>query len=309
MSNGHAELKPTSRSQSSGDIRFPISEKAPLLAIRSHPGTLQFSQQQSRTIEPKAHPDYEDMDSDDDDEEGSDVVEIPLPEAPSSPPPQLPPKPQLRGKPSFQKTNRALREASVTSAGSLSVSSNSSLSSITEQRFEIDDDGHVYEEIDTSVPVPPPRRNKKPKDGTLARSNTVSPRKAPSKVPLQPPPRSDPLKRRDLHSRTVPTSSLVTTAPSRIPRKDFFSLPDQEPTTGGIIGDSRKLSAGVDRPEGVWSVLEEPDVGGMDEYIDITPIPAWEQGERTEETQLDMEDGECWCCIAVGSGGSKRCVG
>ena len=244
--------------------------------------------------EPKTHPDYEDIDSDDDQ---GDVVEIPLSEVPSTPPPRLPPKPQSTGKPSFQ---RMSREMSVSSIGSPSVISIGSLASISEQNLQFEDDDHVYEPVDTSVPIAPPRRKRKPKSGSLSadrtRSNTLSPRLAPSKAPLQPPPKSDPLKRKETVSRTVSTSSLATTAPSRIPssgnssvlRGDTSPLPNEERTRGGIVGDS----AGVDRREGVGLVLEEPDVGGMDDYVDFDPAPAWEQVGGTEPTQLDMENGE-----------------
>ena len=331
-SNSHAGLKTKPLSRSCGNVQVPSSNRTAAsrpLPLEPHPGIRRLGPQQSRTTEPKAHPDYEDIDPDDDepkahpdyedidpdddepkahpdyedmdsdnDEEG-DVVDTPLPDVPFTPPPRLPPKPQSKGKPFFQRKNR---ETSVSSVGSLSGGSNGTLSSISELKF--DDDDHIYELVDTSIPIPPPRRKRKPKLAGRSRSHTLGPQQASSKAPPQPPPRSDPLKRRDPFSRTVPTSSLATTAPSRVPsggnssvlQRETFPSPNQEPTSGGTVGD---------RLEGVGIVLEEPDVGGVDEYMDFDPAPAWEQSGRTEETQLDMENGECCTEVCKGSGSNN----
>ena len=133
-------------------------------------------------------------------------------------------------------------------------------------------DDNVYEPVDLSTPIVPPRRKKSTKKGHL------SPKLNGSKdVPPELPPRgtkSDPLSRRKITAPVIPQKSQLARTIG------LKASAARETKLKPFVGTYTLATSpeAVDAPESVYIVPgePEPDIGGVDEYVDMKPASAWQ---------------------------------
>ena len=143
-------------------------------------------------------------------------------------------------------------------------------------------DDNVYEPMDLSNPIPPPRRKRSKKghhSPKLAGSKDVAPELPPRG------PKSDPLTRRRV------------TPPPIIPQKSQLARTiglkasaAREAKLQPIVGTYplAQSQEAVDASEDAYVIPgdPEPDIGGVDEYVDMKPVSAWQKEKASTGTPL-----------------------
>ena len=148
----------------------------------------------------------------------------------------------------------------------------STASSLDSTAASAPSDDSVYEPVDLSTPIVPPRRKKSIKKGH------PSPKLNGSKdVPPELPPRgtkSDPLSRRKITPPVIPQKSQLARTIG------LKASAAKETKLKPLVGTYTLATSpeAVDAPESVYIVPgePEPDIGGVDEYVDMKPVSAWQ---------------------------------
>ena len=216
----------------------------------------------SRTVDTEhslSRPDYEDIDHnlDPDDIDAS---------VPANPPPRLPPR--QAGVSRTLSSSTFSSQSHRSSSGSV-VSAVSNVSAVASEGYDRDD---VYESVDASAPIAPPRLKKKsslkakPKDGT-GRTGSFSHSQGRAPVVSGQVPKSDPLKRRRAPP-PPPVASPLTSASTNIIKSVSVPSVILEPKTISEISVSR------------------PDYEDIDHDLDITDEQLLEQSSRNHPPSL-----------------------
>ena len=158
-----------------------------------------------------------------------------------------------------------------------------------------DPDDSIYEPVDVSAPLPLPRHKN---SLSKAKHTPVVDKLKPEGTSPEIPPKgskSDSLRRRPKRAAPPPPipqkSELARTIGTKVTASKDAKLQPFVEKEVSEVADCEE-----DTTEDVYIVPGEPDIGGVDEYVDINPVSAWEQQNTsagiTHATAEELAKGE-----------------